>query len=44
MSLEGEKRYLEENYNPEATFSIITLDGDKMIGNVGLESITYIEH
>lgn len=42
MSLEGEKRYLEENYNPEATFSIVTLDGDKLIGTVGLENINWI--
>lgn len=39
ISLQGEKKYLEENYNPEAVFSIITLDEDKLIGTVGLESI-----
>ena len=37
MSLQGERKYLEENSNPEATFSIITLDEDKLIGTVGLE-------
>jgi RimJ/RimL family protein N-acetyltransferase len=42
MSLEGEKKYLEENSNPEATFSIITLDNDKLIGTVGLESIDHL--
>ena len=36
MTLEGERKFLEENANAEATFSIITLDGDKLIGNVGL--------
>ena len=39
MSLEGERRYLEENDNPEATFSIITLEHNKLIGTVGLEKI-----
>lgn len=31
--------YDEENANPEATFSIVTIDGDKLIGTVGLERI-----
>ena len=42
MSLEGERRYLEENYNPEATFSIVTIEEDKLIGTVGLERINRI--
>lgn len=42
MSLQGEKKYLEEDANPEATFSIITLNEDKMIGTVGLEKINHI--
>lgn len=42
MSLEYEKRFLQENCNPEATFAIITLDSDKVIGNVGLEYINNI--
>ena len=42
ISFEGEKKYLEENYNPEATFSIVTLDNDKLIGTVGLERIDWI--
>lgn len=42
MSFEGEKKYLEENSNPEATFSIITLDEDKLIGNVSLENIDHL--
>lgn len=41
MSLEGEKEYLQEKSNPEATFSIVTIDEDKLIGTVGLESINY---
>ena len=39
MSLEGEKKYLQEDSNPEATFSIITLNEDKLLGSVGLEKI-----
>ena len=42
MSLEGEKEYLEEHKNPEATFVIVTLDNDKVIGIVGLEDIKHI--
>ena len=42
MTLEGEKKYLEENSNPEATFVIVTLDKDEMIGTVGLEQIENI--
>ena len=42
MSLEKKKKYLIENANPEATFSIITLDEDKIIGTVGLERINHI--
>lgn len=39
MTLEGEKRYLEQNSNPEASFVIVTLDKDEMIGTVSLERI-----
>lgn len=42
MSLNGEKKYLEDNTNPEATFVIVTLDGNKMIGTVSLEEIDNI--
>ena len=42
MSLEGERRYLEENYNPEANFSIVTIEQDRLIGTVGLERINRI--
>lgn len=42
VTLDGEKKYLEENSSPEAVFVIVTLDGDKMIGTVGLESINWI--
>lgn len=42
ISLEGERKYLEENYAAEATFAIVTLDNDKMIGTVSLENINNI--
>ena len=42
MSLEGERKYLLENANPEAVFSIITINEDKLIGSVGLERIDYM--
>lgn len=42
MSLPGEKEFLEQNNNPEATFSIITLDENKLIGSVALENFDYI--
>ena len=42
MSVQGEKNYLEGNPNPEATFSIVTLDDDKLIGSVGLERIEHV--
>lgn len=42
-TIPGEKEYLESNSNPEATFSIVTLDGDKMIGSVSLEDINNVD-
>ena len=42
MSLESERKYLEEHSNEEACFSIVTLDGDKMIGTIGLENISHL--
>ena len=41
MSLEEEKKYLQDNNNPEATFAIVTLGEDKLIGTVGLENINH---
>ena len=38
-TLQSEKEYLEKNYNPEATFVIVTLDENKLIGTVSLENI-----
>ena len=42
ITLEGEKKYLEENSSPEATFVIVTLEDNKMIGTVSLESINWL--
>ncbi|MGN1330266.1 MAG: GNAT family N-acetyltransferase [Clostridia bacterium] len=42
MSLEGERKYLQENSNPEATFSIVTLEEDKLIGTISLEKIDHL--
>lgn len=41
VTLDGEKKYLEENATPEATFVIVTFD-DKLIGTVSLEKIDWI--
>lgn len=42
MSLEGERKYLEENNCEEAMFVIVTNKEDKMIGTVSLEKINHI--
>lgn len=42
ISLEGEKKYLEENNDKEASFVIVTLEKNQMIGTVSLEDINYI--
>mgnify|MGYP001036425964 CR=1 FL=1 len=41
-TLESEKEYLEKNNSPTATFAIVTLDSDKLIGTVSLEDINSI--
>lgn len=41
-TLEGERMYLNENSTPEASFVIVTIDDNKMIGTVSLESINHI--
>lgn len=41
-SLESERKYLDENNSPEATFVIVTLDEDKMIGTVSLENVDWL--
>lgn len=42
MSLEGEKKYLQDDPNPQSVFAIVTLDGDKLIGSIGIERIDNI--
>lgn len=39
VTLDAERKYLEENVNSQATFVIVTLADDKMIGTVSLERI-----
>ena len=42
VSLEAERKFLENNINDEAIFVMVTLDGDKMIGTVSLENINHV--
>ena len=42
MSVQGEIEYLEKDSNPEATFVIVTLNEDKMIGSISLEKMRNI--
>lgn len=42
MTVEVERKFLEENCTPDATFSIVTLEDDKFIGSISLESINSI--
>ena len=42
MTLEKEKEYLTKAMDDEATFNIVTLAEDKLIGTVGLESIDHL--
>ena len=41
-TLEGEKKYFEENLNKNYNFFIVTLKEDKLIGTVGLENYDFI--
>ena len=41
-TLDDEKKYLEENATAEASFVIITINDNKMIGTVSLEGINHI--
>ena len=42
ITLEGERQFLEKDSTPEATFVIVTINDDKMIGTVSLEKIDWI--
>lgn len=41
MTLEAEKKYLEESINSEANFAIVTLEDNKLIGTVAIEKIDH---
>ena len=41
-TLEGEKKFLQENNTPEATFVIVTIEDNKMLGSISLERINHI--
>ena len=42
LTLDAEKKYLEEHVNDEATFAIVEKENDKLIGTVGLHDTNYI--
>ncbi len=42
LTVEAEKEYLEGKVNEPASFAIVTLDEDKLIGTVALEKINYV--
>ena len=42
LTVAEEKEFLEKNINSEATFVIVTLDDDKMIGTVSIEKINHL--
>lgn len=42
ITLDMEKKYLEDHIHEEATFAIVTLDEDKLIGTVSIENINHI--
>jgi len=43
ITLDGEKKYLEESRNNGFMFSIITMNEDKVIGRISLVHINYID-
>lgn len=43
ITLDGEKKYLEESINNGFMFSIITMNEDKVIGRISLVHINYID-
>lgn len=42
MTLNAEKKHLEENISEEATFSIITINENRLVGTVSIEKINHI--
>ena len=43
MTIEAEKRYLEENINEEAVFAIVDIEKDKLIGSIGLHKVNHFK-
>ncbi len=42
VTIDAEKKYLEEHIKDEATFGIIELETDKLLGSISLEDINHI--
>ena len=42
LTLEGEKKYLEQHINDEASFAIIRIEDDQIIGSISLEQISHV--
>lgn len=43
LTLEAEKKYLEEKVSEEAVFAIVDIDEDKLIGSVGLHEVDHFK-
>ena len=43
MTIEAEKKYLEENINEEAVFAIVDIEKDKLIGSIGLHKVNHFK-
>ncbi len=43
MTQEAEKAYLEQHINKEATFSIVTIKNNELIGSISIENIDHLK-
>ena len=43
MTIEAEKKYLEENINEEAVFAIVDIEKNKLIGTIGLNKVNHFK-
>lgn len=43
MTIEAEKKYLEEKIDEESTFAVIDIKNDKLIGTVGLHKVNHFK-
>ena len=43
MTIEAERKYLEEHINDEAVFAIVDSEGDNLIGTVGLHEVDHFK-